>query len=166
MIYAGYREQLKKQLKLHEGVYSRAYRDPFGIPTVGVGFNLLRADAPLKLSLIGADYNKVLNGEEELTPSQIEKLLDMCIDEAEEGAKRLVPDFDSLDPVRKRVVVDLVFNLGEGKLSTFTKFLKYVNEKRFDKASLQLARSLWFRQTGYRAIRLTAMLLTGKDLID
>ena len=38
-------EALKAQLRAHEGVRDRAYRDTRGILTVGVGFNLARPDA-------------------------------------------------------------------------------------------------------------------------
>lgn len=166
MNYTSYREQLKKQLKLHEGVFYSVYDDPLGIPTVGVGFNLLREDAPVKLSLVGADYKKVLEGLQTLTPRQVEELLDICIKEAEETARKIFPDFDSYDDVRKRVIVDMIFNLGETRFRQFTSLIRNIKNRRFNLASLSMARSKWFMQTGCRAIRLTAMMLTGKDLID
>lgn len=161
-----YNEKLRKQLKLHEGVYYSVYDDPLGIPTVGVGFNLLREDAPVKLTLIGADYKKVKEGLQTLTPKQVDMLLDMCIKESEETARKLFPQFDSYDDVRKRVIVDMIFQLGETKFSQFKVLISNIRNRRFDLASLTMARSKWFLQSGYRSIRLTAMMLTGKDLID
>src|SRR3990172_5316451 len=41
-----------------EGKKSKAYLDSRGIPTIGIGFNLQRADARQLLKDVGADYNK------------------------------------------------------------------------------------------------------------
>ena len=48
--------------KLNEGYYKCVYKDPVGIPTIGVGFNLEKANAREEIESVGADYNAVLNG--------------------------------------------------------------------------------------------------------
>lgn len=40
------------------------YKDSLGIPTIGIGFNLKRSDAPKLIAGVGANYNKILAGSE------------------------------------------------------------------------------------------------------
>jgi len=49
-------------LKQHEGYKKTVYRDTRGKPTIGVGFNLSRQDAPKIITSIGADYDKIIHG--------------------------------------------------------------------------------------------------------
>ena len=53
---------LVERLKKHEGVKNKVYMDSVGIPTIGVGFNLNREDAPQKIKALGLDYNLVKSG--------------------------------------------------------------------------------------------------------
>lgn len=69
-----------------EGNSPRAYDDAntrtinmntkvIGDPTIGIGFNLTRKDARAKIEALGANYDKVLRGEQDLDPSQVRQLL-------------------------------------------------------------------------------------------
>jgi len=51
----------------YEGNESCVYDDSMGIPTIGIGFNLQRSDAPSLIAGVGADYNSVLSGSQCLT---------------------------------------------------------------------------------------------------
>lgn len=44
-----------------EGSRSCVYNDSLGIPTIGIGFNLKRSDAPTLIAGLGLSYDKVLN---------------------------------------------------------------------------------------------------------
>src|SRR5581483_10707534 len=145
------RERLRKQLKVHEGVFHRVYLDSFNIPSIGVGFNLLRDDAREKIALIGANYDRLVARADELTDAQIDALLDMCIDEAERTA-------------RERVLCDMSFNLGYTKFSHFIMLRRYVAKGNWTAASVEMRNSDWFRQVGVRGIRLAAMMLDGGEL--
>ena len=158
------RERLRKQLKVHEGVFHRVYLDSFNIPSIGVGFNLLRDDAREKIALIGANYDRLVARADELTDAQIDALLDMCIDEAERTARELFPVFDGLDDTRQRVLCDMSFNLGYTKFSHFIMLRRYVAKGNWTAASVEMRNSDWFRQVGVRGIRLAAMMLDGGEL--
>jgi len=54
-------------ISTYEGNESCVYDDSEGIPTIGIGFNLQRSDAPSLIAGVGADYNSVLSGSQCLT---------------------------------------------------------------------------------------------------
>ena len=56
-------DEVSKMIERHEGKRNRVYSDSVGIPTIGIGFNLNRADATDRLKSLGLDYNKVRNGQ-------------------------------------------------------------------------------------------------------
>lgn len=149
-------EALKAQLRAHEGVRDRAYRDTRGILTVGVGFNLTRADARTRLAAIGADYALVCAGLRALTPRQIDELLDFTIAEACNATRGIVPDFPDLPDAIQLVLVDMVFNLGAAGVSRFRKMLAAVAARDWPEMARQMEDSAWFRQVGVRSQQLVA----------
>ena len=71
--------------------------------------------------------------------------------------------FDGLDEVRKKVLVDMAFNMGMKTLKTFKNTLKMVANGDYDGASKGMLQSKWAKQVGKRAERLAHMMRTGKD---
>ena len=159
-------EKLTKQIFLHEGFRTKVYKDTKGIPTIGVGFNLMRGDAREKIEAIGANYQKILTGTQSLSRDQIKKLVMDDIKQSVLDAKDLFPSFDSLSGVRQRVLVDMAFNLGKRGLSQFRRLRKAVSEGDWSLAARSMRESLWFRQVKGRAIRLTKMMETDQDQIS
>lgn len=159
------RQRLVDQIILHEGYKRQVYYDTQGHPTVGVGFNLDRPDASTLLGLVGApSLESVLEGMI-LSDEEILKLLSITLNEAIHIAEALVKNFWSLDDVRKRVVIDLAFNLGETKFRKFRNTIKAIEEERFEDAARGLESSLWYSQVKTRGVRLVRMMRTGEDYI-
>ena len=159
------RQKLKKQLVIHEGKRSKVYRDTVGIPTIGVGFNLNRADAKAKIEALGLDLGKVKSGSVELSDSQIEKLLEADITNAIRDCKSLIPDLGQLSDVRQRVMVDMTFNLGKTRLSKFKKLLAALRKKDFSKAGDEMMDSKWYKQVKTRGKTLVAMMKENRDVM-
>jgi len=121
-------------LKSSEGFRAHVYRDVAGLPTIGFGHRLLHPES-------------FPNGIDE---AQGEEILRSDIREAEQAVKRLVKvelsqgQFDAL--------VDFVFNLGSGRLSSST-LLKILNGGRYQEALEQLLR--WDHADGeeYNALK-------------
>ena len=121
-------------LKSSEGFRAHVYRDVAGLPTIGFGHRLLHPES-------------FPNGNDE---AQGEEILRSDIREAEQAVKRLVKvelsqgQFDAL--------VDFVFNLGSGRLSSST-LLKILNGGRYQEALEQLLR--WDHADGeeYNALK-------------
>ena len=84
-------EDIYNFIKEHEGYRPHVYTDTVGKPTVGIGVNLKRADAPSLLSAVGANYADVLSGRTNLTDQQIRDLFKMTIGIAYRDAKKYIP---------------------------------------------------------------------------
>ena len=120
---------LKSQLVKHEGKRNKVYLDSEGIPTIGVGFNLHRSDAKQKIAAMGVDYEKLVSGDVSLTDEQVDSLLDDDIESAIADCKSVVGSFSMLSDVRKRVLVDMTFNLGKTRFGKFKKMLAAIEPK-------------------------------------
>lgn len=133
-------KRLQSQLSIDEGNKSKPYTDTVGKLTIGVGRNLT---------------------DRGLSADEVNYLLNNDINIATQDAKKLVPGFDKLDDVRQEVLVNMAFNLGLARLGGFKKFLSAVNAGNFAKASVEMLDSVWAKQVGARAIRLSNAMRTG-----
>ncbi len=156
-------ETIRKYITYNEGKRNTVYNDSLGIPTIAVGFNLRRADAPAKIEALGLSYNDVLTGKQALTDEQINALLDADIESAiNKTVKRLYPGFDTIDPDRQVILVDLAFNMGPSRLAGFKNTNAAINSGDWDKAADELKDSRWYHQVGNRAVRNVDAIRTGK----
>jgi lysozyme len=137
-------DKLKQQIKLHEGVEYRVYEDTQGILTIGVGRNL----EDRGLSEDEVDY--LLNNDIKICVKELKGSFDW---------------YDDLDDIRKRVLVDMMFNLGMPRLKGFVKMLEAIESGAWEAAAEEMLDSTWARQVGSRADRLSEMMETGTDYI-
>ena len=136
--------KLHAQLRLHEGVEKKVYLDTEGIETIGVGRNLK---------------------DRGLSDDEIDYLLQsdivICINELDKKFEW----FKGLDIIRKRVLIDMMFNLGMPRLNGFANMLSAVEQKDWSAAANEMLDSKWAEQVGSRASRLAEMMETGEDYI-
>ncbi len=144
---------IEEYIIANEGWHQRAYSDSLGIPTVGVGFNLLRDDAPTKLRALGLDCDAVRLGRLALSDEQVGALLALDLEKAMAGVAALVPGWSALAPARRKALVDMAFNLGVGGLAKFSRLLAAVNREDWQSAEAEIVDSLYYRQVGTRARR-------------
>lgn len=148
-----YMPELKKFIQGNEGRKEFVYKDSRGNPTVGVGFNLNRSDAHKVCEALGVDYKALKTGQVGLDQEQIDRVLNHDIKNAIEVARELVENFDE-QPIKVQVaVVDMAFNMGEGQLELFDRFLTAVEKKDYNKAIHSMKHSLWYKQVGTRAVK-------------
>lgn len=152
------RQRLRIAIEDCEGRRAKVYYDTKGIPTIGVGFNLHRQDAPRLLGAMGVNYANVVAGVCLLTDAQIDALLDVTLDEAIASARRLVADFDSHPDVVQETLVNLVFNIGEGGVRQFHHMRDAIDQHDYDRAADELRDSTWYGQVGRRAAMLVASM--------
>lgn len=145
------KDEIKKLIEKHEGRESKVYKDTEGHPTIGVGFNLDRADARQKIEALGLDYDKVRSGEVSLDKGQIDSLRDADVDHAIEAARDNVSNFDGLSDNRQAALTDMAFNLGSEGLSKFKNTIDAVESGDFEKAAEEMADSQWAGQVGNRS---------------
>lgn len=134
--------KLKEELIRYEGLRMDVYLDSVGLPTVGIG----HMD---KNMLVGAVYS----------PSQVDALYQKDVQNALKIAKQ-VCDFDQLDEVRQRVLIQLCFNLGN-RILGFTKTIAALKARDFKRAADELQDSKWFTQVGRRGPETCYALRTG-----
>lgn len=147
---------LTEMIRLNEGVRAKIYKDSLGIPTIGVGFNLQRADASGRLHTVGSDLTAVLAGFV-LSEDQITRLLRLDVDDVVEDVRTLV-HLDAMPIEAQLVLCDLRFNIGPTSFRKFTTTLEAFRRGHYKKAALQLEASKWAGQVGKRAVRSVQML--------
>jgi len=138
----------KQWITRWEGVRAACYQDTKGIATIGVGFNLECQEAEDCIARLGLDYHQVRAGACDLTPDQIDKLLDASLQTAIATARSLIPDFDMLPENQQLVLVDLAYNLGGPRLSEFHNTLSFIRKQDWAHAAANLKESAWFHQVG------------------
>ena len=132
--------RLKKQLKRHEGFRKHPYKDTEGISTVGYGRNL---DA------VG------------ISRAEARVLLENDIATAEAECFKRLPFFQDLDDIRQGVMVNMMFNLGWGKLKGFKLMLAALEDGDFELAAAEALDSRWHRQVKGRAVELEEQMKKG-----
>jgi len=133
--------RLHEMLIRHEGLRLKPYNDTVGKLTIGVGRNL---------DDVGITREEAL------------MLLDNDIAKVRREVNRAFPWFAQLNPVRKNVVLNMVFNIGLPRFRQFKKTIAAIMAKDWEEAASQMLDSRWARQVGRRARELAAMMKTGK----
>jgi len=139
------KQRLFTQLRLHEGVEHKPYKCTAGYLTIGVGRNI---------------------EERGLSDDEIDYILSNDVNIATD---ELVENFDwyaDLDPIRQRVVIDMVFNLGMPRFKQFKNMITAIEAEDYVQASNEMMDSRWAEQVGLRASRLAEMMETGEDSTD
>lgn len=141
------------QLKIHEGVKYVSYLDSVGLPTGGIG-HLLRGNEipqyPIPTKITEQQVNSWFQTDAQISIS---------------GAIRLIgtDTWGQLTDIRKRACADLCYNLGEGRLSKFTRFIAAMKAGDYNAAGDSLRNSKWFTQVGRRGPNIIAMIVQNID---
>src|SRR4051812_36058126 len=131
----------------HEGNVDHVYLDSRGFPTAGIGHLLTGAHPPVGTKV---------------TPHQVTAWFQQDVAKAIDGARRdLGPAYDRLDEARKIVVIDMVFNLGQGGFGGFHATIHAIQSGNFAQAADNMLHSLWASQVGHRATEDAAIMRSG-----
>ncbi|MGW6741753.1 hypothetical protein ACWGDX_13665 [Streptomyces sp. NPDC055025] len=135
-----------------------------GHPTVGVGFNLDRPDAPALLAAVGADYNAVRNGSQNLTSFQIITLFEADFNAAITTLKEIFPDlWYTLLPNRRAVLIDMVYSMGATDFSYATLFIAAVRADTWPLANQALLKTAYAAQFKTQASENADILREGAN---
>lgn len=135
-------------LKQDEGLRLTAYRDTVGVWTVGYGH-------------AHVDPNTVW------TQSKAEAQLVIDVAKHNADLAEALPWVERLDPVRRRVLQNMNFNLGTGSAESgkgllgFRNTLEYVRTGQYERAAAGMENSKWAKQVKGRAVRLANEMRTG-----
>jgi len=139
------KQRLFAQLRLHEGVEHKPYKCTAGYLTIGVGRNI---------------------EERGLSDDEIDYILNNDVNIATDELVDSFSWYGDLDPIRQRVVIDMVFNLGMPRFKQFKNMIAALEAGDWAEAAVQMMDSRWAKQVGQRAERLRDMMETGEDSSD
>lgn len=147
-----------KWIEKHEGRRTRVYHDTAGHPTIGIGFNLDRADTGLALLRVGAYREALVAGHADLSEAQVDGLFARDLADSIEDARDLCVTFDELHSGAQIALTDMAFNLGRKGLSRFRSMLSALSHGAWNLAAAEALDSDWARQVGQRALDDAALI--------
>lgn len=130
-----------EQLILHEGLRLRPYVDTVGKLTIGVGRNLTDVG---------------------ITEEEAQLLLANDLERVRKDLETF-SWFHTLDEVRRRVVMDMRFNLGPTGFRGFVGMIAALARRDYQAAALHMQESKWCSQVGLRGVRLVGWMRTGVE---
>lgn len=113
-------DRLRSLLIKYEGRRNDVYRDPIGIPTVGIGHVVRKEEGLYVGNSIGDD--------------EIDALFLIDVRAKQRGVYRLVTTPATTQDYQIDALISFAFNLGLGNLKNST-LLKYVNNGEYDRAA-------------------------------
>jgi lysozyme len=140
-------EELKKQIKEHEGFVPRVYKDSLGKRTIGYGHLCVEPEQ--------------WDDDKEYTKEELELVFDKDFDEALKNAESLIGD-RPVNFIAKQVLIEMVFQLGIGGVGKFKKMWSALDNEDYGEASFQMMDSLWAKQTPKRAEKLSHKMRSAK----
>lgn len=132
-------QALTESLMRHEGLKLRAYADSRGQWTVGYGHNISAKPISTRAAHL---------------------ILEDDIEDAHTEAQSFAW-FADLAPVRQRVIVEMIFNLGLPTFQLFRKMIHALAVKNYPEAARQMLDSQWHRDVGTRAETLATLMEQG-----
>lgn len=132
---------LREKLKRSEGLRLKPYRDSEGYWSIGYGRCL--------------DIKGISKAEAEI-------MLEADIHHASDQYLKLPwAKVKNLNENRRRVIVEMIFNLGLGGVLKFKKMWVAIMDGDFDRAADEMLDSKWARQVKGRAVRLADEMRNG-----
>lgn len=169
-------QRMLAQLIEHEGLRLQFYTDTLGNVTDGIGFNVTARGVGELERMIG----RKINAEGDITSDEAKAVCLQDIARVERAVRVYFPEYDRLNEVRQRVVIDLAFNIGFRALG-FKHCIEDIKKQDWSGAAVELHKAHWAIQVEPsvdltadaakvanepirgRADRLARMLLTGMD---
>lgn len=174
-------ERLVAQLRKHEGFEQKPYRCTASKLTIGVGYNIDAHGLGLLSAAIGRTVTLADLYRDGITEREGDLILRRQIEDVEAAVRAKFPIYEQLDDIRRRVVLDFVFNVGgTGALAFKTTIARLrlaleqtdpqIEQVCLEACAFHLMNSLWADQIDDglrgrygRADRLCEMLRTGKE---
>ena len=144
-------QKLLALLRQLEGLCLTAYQDTVGVWTIGYGHNLQ-----------AHGYTAADAAKQVWTREQSETALQLDASQALNDVLSHWSWAKDLDDVRQAVLVDMVFQMGVGKVSRFVDTLPAIESGHYANASTLILKSTWAHQTHQRCATLSAMMSTGE----
>jgi len=134
------RQQAKKMIKTDEGWSPKPYKCTEGVWTIGFGTNITR-----------------------ITKEEGEMLLDLRLDKIINfDLLSFTAELPNLNDTRKIVLINMIYQLGLHGVKRFKNMLRAIRNGDFERASLEMINSRWYKQTPNRCRRLSEIMRKGE----
>ena len=141
-------EELKEEIKLHEGFVPRTYADSLGKRTIGYGHLCVEPEQ--------------WDDDKEYTKEELNVVFEKDFNEALKNAEHLIGE-RSINDTAKEVIIEMVFQLGIGGVGKFKNMWSALDREDYGEASFQMLDSLWAKQTPARAGKLAGKMRASKE---
>jgi len=136
-------QKLREEIEADEGNIQEIYLDHLKLPTFGIGHLIKKNDIEYGMS-VGTPVSR----------KRINSCFNNDIQGTVEDCEKLYVNFYSLPEEAKMILCNMMYNLGYTRLSKFSKLKAAVNKGDWEKASIEMTDSKWYRQVPNRAERL------------
>lgn len=136
-------EEIRRQLKEHEGYRQQIYLDSLGVPTGGYGHAFQKGSQ---------------------LPSYIwDEIFNVDFQNAKDAVMDLIHQkgWYDIGYVRRNVLINMVFNLGIGGVLRFKEMIRAIDDGNYVKASEEMLMSVWASLVGERSMDLARQMRTG-----
>jgi lysozyme len=140
-------EELKEEIKLHEGFVPKTYSDSLGKKTIGYGHLCVEPEQ--------------WDDDKEYTKEELELVFEKDFEEALKNAESLI-DSRSINQIAKQVIIEMVFQLGIGGVGKFKKMWEALDREDYLLASTEMLDSRWAKQTPARCGKLSGKMRSSK----
>lgn len=135
----------REMTKRFEGFRSEVYLCPAGARSVGYGFNL---DDPDISQWVPED---VRSGTRPMSRVEADRVFEILYSRAMMAAQRFAGDqFVRMSDLQKNILIDMAYNLGEGRLNKFARMRRAILSGDFFAAADEMQDSLWYQQVRSR----------------
>ena len=136
-------DKLRKEIEYDEGNVQKIYLDHLGLPTFGIG-HLVRESDPEYGWEVGTEVSK----------ERCDSVFNEDVKTVIADCYKLYSDFDDLPEEVKRIIANMMFNMGRPRLSKFKGMKRGVDARDWNAAADEMVDSRWYRQVTKRAQRL------------
>ena len=136
-------DKLREEIEYDEGNVQKIYLDHLGLPTFGIG-HLVRESDPEYGWEVGREVSK----------ARCDSVFNEDVKTVISDCHKLYPDFDNLPEEVKRIIANMMFNMGRPRLSKFKGMKRGVDARDWNAAADEMVDSRWYRQVTKRAQRL------------
>ena len=136
-------DKLREEIEYDEGNVQKIYLDHLGLPTFGIGHLVRESDPEYGLE-VGTEVSK----------ERCDSVFNEDVKTVIADCYKLYPDFDDLPEEVKRIIANMMFNLGATRMGKFKGMKAGVDARDWQKAADEMVDSLWYKQVTNRANRL------------
>ena len=140
-------EELKEEIKLHEGFVPKVYRCSENKRTIGYGHLCVEPEQ--------------WDDDKEYSKEELETVFEKDFDNALKNAESLISS-RSINHIAKQVIIEMVFQLGIGGVGKFKKMWAALDNEDYEEASNQMLDSRWAKQTPARCGKLSGKMKSVK----